>query len=771
MNILTERWWGLGRSAPQSAPKAPSEKSPSETRAKAIRVRTPVLLQIEAVECGAAALGIILGYYGRIVPLAELRQACGVSREGSSAANIILAAQNYGMIAKGYKKTLERLLELPPPYIVFWRFEHFLVVEGFNADYSLVYLNDPASGRRSIAMEEFDQSYTGVVLKIEPGEQFQRGGRKKSVVGSLRLRLRQSYPALIYCIAAGFLLVIPNLALPIFSQLFVDQVLVRQQLGWFPGLLLAILLAVGLQGLLTAWQLQALRKLRMKLSVSLASQFVWHVLRLPAGFYAQRFPGEISSRVSLNDQVAEVLSGEVTTTIISAVLVGFYALLMLQYSPLLTGIVVCFALLNVAVLQWVAQRRIDVNSRISRDFGKVDGVAIAGLQSIETLKASGLESDFFARWAGFYTKATNARSELALVSQRIGVLPSLLSTLSMVALLGVGGWQILQGQMTIGMLLAFQLLTRSFLTPINNLVKFGKTLQDLSGNLTRLDDVLDNAADPTLTPKLAAGAPTSAEPQLSFTGQGFTGQSFTGHRLQGYVELERISFGYSRGSAPLIQDFSLSIRPGQRVALIGGSGSGKSTIARIVSGLYEPWQGEVRLDGVARAQIPRSVLTDSIAVVDQDILLFADTIRHNLTLWDATVAESALQKACEDAAIHEVVLSIPGGYSAELSEGAANLSGGQRQRLEIARALVNQPSILIMDEATSALDSETEKIIDQNLRRRGCTCLIVAHRLSTIRDCDEIIVLERGKVVQRGTHETLWEADGPYTHLISSEAG
>ncbi len=754
MNILTERWAELGKPSQQ--------QSPTQAKAKALRVKTPVLLQIEAVECGAAALGIILGYYGRIVPLAELRQACGVSREGSSAANILKAAQNYGLIAKGYKKTLERLLELPPPYIVFWRFEHFLVVEGFNADRSLVYLNDPASGRRSIAMEEFNQSYTGVVLTMQPGEAFQRGGRKKSVVGSLRLRLRQSYPALLYCIAAGFLLVIPNLALPVFSQLFVDQVLVRGQLSWFPGLLLATLLALTLQALLTAWQLQALRKLRMKLSVSLASQFVWHVLRLPAGFYAQRFPGEISSRVSINDQVAEVLSGEVTTTIISAVLVGFYALLMLQYSPLLTVIVVCFALLNVAVLQWVAQRRIDVNSRISRDFGKVDGVAIAGLQSIETLKASGLESDFFARWAGFYTKATNARSELALVSQRIGVLPSLLSTLSMVALLGVGGGLILQGKMTIGMLLAFQLLTRSFLTPINNLVKFGKTMQDLAGNLVRLDDVLDNAVDPTLANITALGLDAGATPQPL---------SFTGHRLQGYVELERISFGYSQGSAPLIQDFSLSIAPGQRVALIGGSGSGKSTIARIVSGLYEPWQGEIRFDGVARAQIPRSVLTDSIAVVDQDILLFADTVRHNLTLWDATIPDSALQKACEDAVIHDVVLSIPGGYSAELSEGATNLSGGQRQRLEIARALVNQPSILIMDEATSALDSETEKRIDQNLRRRGCTCLIVAHRLSTIRDCDEIIVLERGKVVQRGTHETLWENDGSYRNLISSEAG
>lgn len=752
-----------------------TQKVKEKTNKSNVRVKTPVMLQIEAVECGPAALGIILEYYGRIVPLAELREACGVSREGSSAANIIKAAQNYNLIAKGYKKTLERLQELRPPYIVFWRFEHFLVVEGFEKD--RVYLSDPASGRRTVSMEEFNQSYTGVVLVMEPGPEFRKGGRKKSVILSLRDRLQDSVPALLYCVAAGFLLVLPNLALPVFSQVFVDEVLVRQQFGWFPYLLAALLITVIVQGLLTAWQLQYLRKLKVKLAVGMASRFIWHVLRLPTGFYAQRYPGEISSRVSINDQVAEVLSGEVTTTVISSALVIFYAIVMLQYSPLLTLIVVCFAIINVAVLQWVAQRRIDANTRVSRDFGKVDGVAIAGLQSIETLKASGLESDFFSRWAGYYTKATNARQELALVTQRIGILPSLLSSLSNVVLLGVGGWLIIQGNLTLGMLLAFQLLTRSFLTPINNLVRFGKTLQDLAGNLVRLDDVLDNAVDPTL--KLQQPASQGSKQELN---QALYEESNNGHqrlgtplspfcRLQGYVELKNITFGYSKVNPPLIQNFTLSIKPGQRVALVGGSGSGKSTVARLVAGLYEPWQGEVRFDGVPRSQIPRPVLTHSIAVVDQDILLFADSVRDNLTLWDPTIPDSVLQKACQDAAIHEVILSIPGGYSAELIEGAANLSGGQRQRLEIARALVNNPSILIMDEATSALDSETEKIIDQNLRRRGCTCLIVAHRLSTIRDCDEIIVLDRGKVVQRGTHETLWREGGQYAYLISSEEG
>jgi ATP-binding cassette, subfamily C, bacterial len=426
------------------------------------------------------------------------------------------------------------------------------------------------------------------------------------------------------------------------------------------------------------------------------------------------------------------------------------------YNVLLTMVVVVFAIVNVMVLQWVSRQRVDANIKAAQNYGKVNGVAIAGLQSIETLKASGLESDFFSRWAGYYTKATNAQQELNLVNQRLGLLPSLITALSTVFLLGVGGWQVIQGRMTIGMLLAFQLLTASFLAPVNNLVRFGSTLQDLEGNLLRLDDVLDNETDPALQ--------TLDETEKSDS-------IHSSYRLSGYVELKNITFGYSKVADPLIQDFNLSIKPGQRVALVGGSGSGKSTLAKIVAGLYIPWSGEVYFDEMPRSKIPRSVLTNSISVVDQEILLFADSIRSNLTLWDSTISDQRLERACLDAAIHDVILSIPGGYEALLLEGAANLSGGQRQRLEIARSLVNDPSILIMDEATSALDAETEKIIDQNLRRRGCTCLIVAHRLSTIRDCDEIIVMERGKVVQRGTHETLWQAQGHYSRLIMSEGG
>jgi len=729
------------------------------------RVKTPTLLQMEAVECGAAALGIILGYYGRIVPLPELRRECGVSRDGSKASNMLKAARAYGLQAKGFKKELKQLQDLRPPYIVFWNFNHFLVVEGWSKQ--RVYLNDPATGPRTVSLQEFDEGYTGVVLVMEPGTQFNKGGRKPSMILSLWSRLQGSAGALVYCVVAGFLLTIVGLALPVFSQVFVDDILIQGRMQWLRPLLLGMAIAAVLQGVLTLLRLRYLRRLKIKLAVGMSSRFLWHILRLPVSFYAQRFAGEISNRTSLNDEVANVLSGRLATTAIDAVMVIFYALVMLQYDWVLTLIVVSFAAVNVLTLQRISRQRVDANQRLLQEYGKAAGASIAALQSIETLKASGLESDFFSRWSGYYTKAINSQQELGVTNQTFSILPPLLSALSSMLLLVVGGLRVMDGHLSIGMLVAFQVLMQSFQLPVNNLVNFGSTLQELEGNLIRLDDVLDNP-----TKEMGrwgdremggSSLPTTPSPHHPIS------EAAPLPRLQGYVELQNVTFGYSHLEPPLIENFNLSIKPGQRVALVGGSGSGKSTVAKLVSGLYEPWAGEICFDGKHREQIPHQLLTNSVAMVEQDILLFGGTVRENLTLWDATVPDKNLKRACQDAAIDDVIFSMSGGYDAELIEGAANLSGGQRQRLEIARALVNNPSILVMDEATSALDVETEKIIDENLRRRGCTCIIIAHRLSTIRDCDEIIVLERGKVVQRGTHQELWQVEGVYSWLIRTE--
>ncbi|MBD2069523.1 NHLP family bacteriocin export ABC transporter peptidase/permease/ATPase subunit [Leptolyngbya sp. FACHB-671] len=738
-----------------------------------VRVKTPTLLQMEAVECGAAALGIILSYYSRIVPLPELRRECGVSRDGSKASNILNAAKIYGLEGKGLKLEVDQLTALQPPYIVFWNFNHFLVVEGYSKQ--RVYLNDPATGPRSVSWQEFDDSYTGVVLLLKLGPNFTKGGQKPSLVAALRERLGGAIGAVVYCIAAGFLLTLTGMAIPVFSQVFVDEILVQGRQQWLRPLIIGMVFTAVVQGMLTLLRLRYLRRLKIKLSISMSSKFLWHILRLPIGFYAQRFAGEISNRTSLNDQVADVLSGRLATTAIDAVMVIFYALIMVQYDWLLTLLVVSFAVINIIMLQRLSRKRIDTNQRLIQEHGKAAGISIAALQSIETLKASGLESDFFTRWAGYYTKAINSQQALGVTNQAFSVLPTFLSALSAMLLLVIGGFRVMGGHLTIGMLVAFQGLMQSFLMPVNNLVNFGSTLQELEGNLIRLDDVLRNPIDPQVIQTNVQMEPeytatennVNEENSLTKTGLQFASLR---SKLQGYVELQNVTFGYSRLALPLIENLSLSIKPGQRVALVGGSGSGKSTVAKLVSGLYQPWSGEIYLDHFPRSQIARPVLANSVAMVEQDILLFGGTVRENLTLWDATVPDKNLIRACQDAAIHSVILSLTGGYDAELLEGATNLSGGQRQRLEIARSLVTNPSILIMDEATSALDTESERIIDQNLRRRGCTCLIVAHRLSTIRNCDEIIVLERGKVVQRGTHQSLWNAEGVYSTLIRSEA-
>ncbi len=727
-----------------------AKKNQKDTPQIPKRVKTPTLLQMEVVECGAAALGIILAYHGLILPLPELRSSCGVSRDGSKAVNMLKAARSYGMQAKGFKKDIDQLREIPPSFIVFWNFNHFLVVEGFVGN--RIYLNDPATGPRTVSFEEFNRAYTGVVLICSPGPEFKKGGRKPSIIGSLYSRLKNSLGIILYCILAGLLLVIPGLAVAVFTQVFVDRILVENRMNWLRPLILGMILTAIFQSLLTFLQFRYLRHLQIKLSVEMSTGFLWHLLRLPARFYAQRFPGEIGDRLRINTKVASVLSGQLATTVIDAVVVVFYAAVMFSYDWLLTLIGLFFSGINVLLLQWVGRLRKDTYIRLSQDQSKLAGVGIAALQSIETLKSATLESDFFARWGGYYAKVSNAQQQMGIVNQTLGILPSLITSLTTLFLLVVGGLRVMNGYISIGMLVAFQSLMQSFQRPVNTLVSFASTLQELEGDLNRLDDVLDNEVDGQL----------EREPQDS---------NSTFFKLQGHLELRNLTFGYSRLDSPLIENFNLSLQPGQRVALVRSSGSGKSTIAKLVVGLYEPWSGEILFDGIDRAKIPREVLTNSLSMVEQEIFWFGGTVRDNLTLWDDTIPKDQLIRACEDAAILDAVWAIPGGLEGNLLEGAANMSGGQRQRLEIARALVNNPSILVMDEATSALDAEMEKIIDQNLRRRGCTCLLVAHRLSTIRDCDEIIVLEQGKVVQRGTHDQMRDVEGAYARLIQSEFG
>jgi NHLM bacteriocin system ABC transporter peptidase/ATP-binding protein len=718
---------------------------PTEILWKEARVKTPTILQMEAVECGAASLAMILAHFGKYVPLEQLRVDCGVSRDGSKASSLIKAGRKYGLDAKGARLDLDDLHRKKLPLILFWNMYHFVVLEGFRKGH--YHINDPASGQRKMTPQEFGESYSGIALSFDPTPEFRPGGKPFSFTGAIRKRLPGLERALTFIVLASLLLVVPGLVVPSFLRIFIDYVLVQGSTDWLRPLLIGMLLTAILQGGLTWLQQQYLLRAETKLALTSSAKFFNHVFAMPMRFFTMRQAGEISNRVKLNNQVARLVAGDLTANALNVLLIAFYAILMLRYDVVLTLGAILIAALNATALFYVSRKRVVLNQKFQQDSGKLTGTTFYGIRTIESLKASGSEPDFFARWSGLFANIINAQQKLQITSVFLLALPPFLQSFGNIAILSVGGLRVMEGQLTMGMLIAFQSLLISFLSPVNQMVTLGQKLQDAEGNMQRLDDVMDNDIE---------------------IHEDDEDEDARHEPLRGHVELRDIAFGYNLLEPPLIENFSLRLEPGSRIALVGGSGSGKSTISRLVAGLYEPWSGELLFDGIPRQQIPRRRIASSISLVDQEISLFEGTIAENIAMWDGTMPQAEIERAAKNAAIHDVIVSRTGGYQAILSEGGANFSGGQRQRIEIARALATGPSVLILDETTSALDPATEKIIDENIRRLGCTCLIVAHRLSTIRDCDEIIVLECGKVRERGTHESLMAMGGVYAGLIKT---
>ena len=713
--------------------------------------RTPLMMQLEATDCGAACLGIVLAHHGCWISLEELREQCGVGRDGSSLKDIAQAARGYGLDATGHSCQIHQLARLPLPIVLFWGYKHFVVLEGMAGD--RFFLNDPAEGHRSVDLEEFDRHFTGVSLVLEPGSGFRRRGARRSVVQRLWPWLHGHRILLARTTAFGLLLAIVLLALPLLLALFVDRVLASGQAGLGWTLAACTLLAGGAAYLLTWLQMRSLRDLVIRLSITQSDRFLDTLLRLPVRFFSHRLAGDLALRLRTIDQIADTGAGQLVRLSVDLMMSAAFLAVMLAWHWPLAFVVAGMGASCLVMTRLLARLRRDHSHRLLREQSMLAGISAAGLSSVESLQATARENDFFSDWSGRQARELVARQEFVELGHVASSFPHLFQLLNAAAVFGLGGWLMTLGHVTLGQLMGLYILADNFIRPVARIGQFSDMLETLEADLTRMDDVI-NAPSETAPASCGDGRPVNGEGGL---------------RLIGRLEMKGVSFGYQRNRDPLVRDFSLTIEPGQRIALVGESGSGKSTVAQLVAGLHLPWSGEILFDGHLAGDVPREVFCRSVAIIDQSPVLFAATVRDNLTMWDATVPDHHVTAAARDARIHEEIISRPQGYDSMVEEGGRNFSGGQRLRLEIARALVSRPSLMIMDEATSALDPVTELMIDDSIRRRGCSCLIVAHRLSTIRDADRILVVDGGRIVGQGSHDELYARDGIYRRLLDGE--
>ncbi len=714
------------------------------------RVKVPVVIQMEALECGAACLCMIAAYYKKWIPLTRVRSDCGVSRDGSVASNILKAANSYGFETSGSRMELEDLADITFPAIIHWNFNHFVVICGIDYKKGKVYLNDPSKGRVTVTMEEFDKSFTGIVLSITPGKSFKPSGKPKSVWSFAKRCLKGALLPFVLAVILSIVGMVINVTSPIFSKIFMDNLLSGKNPEWLYPFLGIMLIVLGLRVMVGIINSVYWLKISGKFALTSSAEFMWHILRLPLDFFSQRNVGDVVARQESTGSIALTLINKIAPLLVGAAQVIFYMFLMLNYSVLLTVIGVVSAILNMIAASYTSKRLLNYQRAAAPNQGKVMSVTYAGFEMIETIKSTGAENGYFERWSGYYTKQQNANVNISKYTQYFSLLPSFIKITSDTVFQVCGIYLIMQGQFTIGTLAAFSGFLSSFSTPISDFIDVYKSYVSMKCEMERVEDVMDYPADTEIP------VSTSASPEDD-------------EKLLGNLEIKNISFGYGRLSKPVLNNFSMKLKPGQWTAIVGESGCGKSTVAKLIMGLYKPWSGEIKFDGKSKDEIDPYKFHSSVAIVDQDKIMFHDTIKNNIKMWDESIEDFAVMLAARDADIHDTIISRPEGYDYVLSESGRDFSGGQCQRIEIARALAQEPTIIILDEATSALDAKTENKVMNNIRKLGCTCVVIAHRLSTVRDCDEIIVLDKGNIIERGKHEDLIKRGGKYQELVIIE--